>query len=41
MNLASVEWIAANEFVNDFAHLGAGQGGYNEDHEFCGFRMAI
>jgi len=31
-----VKWIAAIEFVADFAHLGAGQGGYNEDHEFYG-----
>jgi len=27
--------------VHDFAHLGAGQGGYNEDHEFYGYRMPI
>jgi DMSO/TMAO reductase YedYZ molybdopterin-dependent catalytic subunit len=31
-----VKWIAAIEFVADFADLGAGQGGYNEDHEFYG-----
>ena len=36
-----VKWIAAIEFVNDFAHLGAGNGGYNEDHEFYGYRMPI
>jgi sulfoxide reductase catalytic subunit YedY len=36
-----VKWIAAIEFVEDFAHLGAGQGGYNEDHEFYGYRMPI
>jgi sulfoxide reductase catalytic subunit YedY len=36
-----VKWIAAIEFVADFAHLGAGQGGYNEDHEFYGYRMPI
>ncbi|SAL83480.1 molybdopterin-binding oxidoreductase [Caballeronia terrestris] len=29
-----VKWIAAIEFVHDFADLGAGEGGYNEDHEF-------
>jgi len=27
--------------VADFAGLGAGQGGYNEDHEFYGYRMPI
>ncbi len=36
-----VKWIAAIEFVRDFADLGAGQGGYNEDHEFFGYRMPI
>jgi methionine sulfoxide reductase catalytic subunit len=36
-----VKWIAAIEFVHDFAQLGAGQGGYNEDHEFYGYRMPI
>ena len=29
-----VKWIAAIELVADFSDLGAGQGGYNEDHEF-------
>ncbi|QPC92972.1 molybdopterin-dependent oxidoreductase [Mesorhizobium sp. INR15] len=36
-----VKWITAIEFVDDFADLGAGQGGYNEDHEFYGNRMPI
>ncbi len=36
-----VKWIAAIEFVHDYAHLGAGQGGYNEDHEYYGNRMSI
>lgn len=36
-----VKWIAAIEFVADFTDLGAGQGGYNEDHEFYGYRMPI
>ena len=36
-----VKLITAIEFVEDFAHLGAGQGGYNEDHEFYGYRMPI
>jgi DMSO/TMAO reductase YedYZ molybdopterin-dependent catalytic subunit/thiosulfate reductase cytochrome b subunit len=36
-----VKWIAAIEFVHDFADLGAGQGGYNEDHEFYGYRVPI
>ena len=36
-----VKWISSIEFVHDFADLGAGQGGYNEDHEFYGNRMPI
>jgi DMSO/TMAO reductase YedYZ molybdopterin-dependent catalytic subunit len=36
-----VKWIAAIEFVADFSGLGAGQGGYNEDHEFYGYRDPI
>ncbi|MDN5769124.1 MAG: molybdopterin-dependent oxidoreductase, partial [Humibacillus sp.] len=36
-----VKWIAAIEFVADFKDLGDGQGGYNEDHEFFGYRMSI
>lgn len=36
-----VKWISAIEFVRDFADLGAGRGGYNEDHEFFGYRMPI
>jgi sulfoxide reductase catalytic subunit YedY len=36
-----VKWIAAIEFVEDYKDLGAGQGGYNEDHEFYGYRVPI
>ncbi|MEO8812323.1 MAG: molybdopterin-dependent oxidoreductase [Caulobacteraceae bacterium] len=36
-----VKWIAAIEFTDSFADLGAGAGGYNEDHEFYGYRMPI
>ena len=36
-----VKWITEIEFVHDFSHLGAGQGGYHEDHEFYGYRMPI
>lgn len=34
-------WVEAIEFVHDFDDLGTGQGGYNEDHEFYGYRMPI
>jgi Oxidoreductase molybdopterin binding domain len=36
-----VKWVTAIEFVHDFADLGAGHGGYNEDHEFYGYGMPI
>ena len=36
-----VKWITAIEFVHDFGDLGSGHGGYNEDHEFYGYRMPI
>ena len=36
-----VKWIAAIELVAGFADLGGGEGGYNEDHEFYGYRMPI
>ena len=29
------------EFVAEFGELGGGYGGYNEDHEFFGYRQAI
>ncbi|NMN93945.1 molybdopterin-dependent oxidoreductase [Antrihabitans stalactiti] len=41
LGFKQVKWIAAIELVHDFAHLGAGQGGYNEDREFFGYRMPI
>ncbi|GMU78732.1 MAG: hypothetical protein AMXMBFR46_15260 [Acidimicrobiia bacterium] len=36
-----VKWIEAIELVADFAELGSGQGGYNEDHEFYAYRDPI
>ena len=41
LGFKQVKWIAAIEFVERFDHLGAGQGGYNEDQEFYGYRMPI
>ncbi|MGH7916395.1 MAG: molybdopterin-dependent oxidoreductase [Candidatus Binataceae bacterium] len=41
LGFKQVKWIEAIEFVRDFSHLGAGEGGYNEDHEFYGYRMPI
>ena len=36
-----VKWIEAIEFVESYEHLGGGYGGYNEDHEYFGYRMPI
>jgi len=36
-----VKWIQAIEFVADFAEVGGGLGGYNNDHEFFGYRQSI
>ncbi len=36
-----VKWISAIEFVHIYSDLGAGEGGYNEDHEFYGYRVPI
>lgn len=36
-----VKWVAAVEFVADFAEVGGGHGGYNEDHEFYGYRQSL
>ena len=36
-----VKWIRAIEFVTEWRTIGAGQGGYNEDHEFYGNRQSI
>ncbi len=41
LGFKQVKWIQAIEFVESFGHLGAGQGGYNEDQEFYGNRMPI
>ncbi len=35
------EWINGVEFVADFHDVGGGYGGYNQDHEFFGYRQAI
>jgi methionine sulfoxide reductase catalytic subunit len=41
LGFKQVKWIEAIEFVETFAHLGLGHGGYNEDHEFYGYRLPI
>lgn len=41
LGFKQVKWVGAIEFVKDFSELGEGHGGYNEDHEFFGYRMPI
>jgi DMSO/TMAO reductase YedYZ molybdopterin-dependent catalytic subunit len=41
LGFKQVKWIEAIEFVEDYKHLGARQGGYNEDHEFYSWRSPI
>jgi len=36
-----VKWISSIEFVADCRDVGGGYGGYNQDHEFFGYRHSI
>ncbi len=41
LGFKQVKWIAAMEFVAHYSEVGGGHGGYNEDHEFFGYRQSI
>jgi DMSO/TMAO reductase YedYZ molybdopterin-dependent catalytic subunit len=41
LGFKQVKWIAGIEFVADYSEVGGGFGGYNEDHEFFGYRQSI
>jgi methionine sulfoxide reductase catalytic subunit len=41
LGFKQVKWIKGIEFVADFAEVGGGHGGYNQDHEFFGYRQSI
>jgi sulfoxide reductase catalytic subunit YedY len=41
LGFKQVKWIKGVEFVEDFKDIGGGYGGYNEDHEFFGYRQSI
>ena len=41
LGFKQVKWIKGIEFVAHFAEIGGGYGGYNEDHEFFGYRQSI
>jgi hypothetical protein len=36
-----VKWLAGIEFVATISEVGGGYGGYNEDHEFFGYRQSL
>jgi DMSO/TMAO reductase YedYZ molybdopterin-dependent catalytic subunit/thiosulfate reductase cytochrome b subunit len=36
-----VKWLQGIEFVENFTDVGGGYGGYNNDHEFFGYRQSI
>ena len=36
-----VKWLRAIEFVSHFNEIGSGYGGYNEDHEYFGYRQTL
>ena len=41
LGFKQVKWIKGIEFVEHFSQVGGGQGGYNQDHEFFGYRQSI
>ncbi len=41
LGFKQVKWIKGVEFVSDFSGIGGGYGGYNQDHEFFGYRQSI
>ncbi|HEX5450039.1 MAG TPA: molybdopterin-dependent oxidoreductase [Gaiellaceae bacterium] len=41
LGFKQVKWIKGIDFVADFSEVGGGYGGYNQDHEFFGYRQSI
>jgi DMSO/TMAO reductase YedYZ molybdopterin-dependent catalytic subunit/thiosulfate reductase cytochrome b subunit len=41
LGFKQIKWIKGIEFVADFSDVGGGYGGYNQDHEFFGYRQSI
>ena len=41
LGFKQVKWIKGLEFVAHFSEVGGGYGGYNQDHEFFGYRQSI
>src|ERR1700694_3312081 len=41
LGFKQVKWIKGIEFVARYSEIGSGYGGYNQDHEFFGYRQSI
>ena len=41
LGFKQVKWVQAVEFVATFKNLGSGEGGFNEDNDFYGYRASI
>jgi thiosulfate reductase cytochrome b subunit len=41
LGFKQVKWIKGIEFVAHYSEVGGGHGGYNQDHEFFGYRQSI
>jgi len=41
LGFKQVKWVKGLEFVAELSDVGGGHGGYNEDHEFFGYRQTI
>ena len=41
LGFKQVKWLQAVEFVESFKKLGSGEGGFNEDNEYYGYRAPI
>jgi sulfoxide reductase catalytic subunit YedY len=41
LGFKQVKWLAGIEFVTHYSEVGGGHGGYNQDHEFFGYRQSI
>ncbi len=41
LGFKQVKWLKGIEFVANYAEVGGGHGGYNQDHEFFGYRQSI
>jgi len=41
LGFKQVKWLSAIEFLAHFADIGSGFGGYNQDHEFFGYRQSL